>query len=340
MDTEGHVVTSINTSPGGIPKRPIETARVTVDGIDGDGRAHAKHVKPTRAISLLEEHMIDQIRREGYAVAPGAMGENLTVRGVDLSALAPGTRLRFSGGVEIELVEPRKPCYVLDAIHPDLKNAVQGRFGSMARVVTEGALRVGESFSIRPPAIGAILAGGRSRRMGRPKEGVVLWDGRPMIEHVVDAMRAVCSQVVIVGACRGWTPEPPVIRLDDRQPDLGPLGGIETLLSSGLADRYLVVGCDQPLLTPPMLRLLLDPPEPDGPCFLRAEDGVELDPLPGYFPAAWVSVARAALQQGRLGLRDAIRRERSGWVMLSEALRRGVESVNTPTEVVRAAPLV
>ncbi|MFZ5877087.1 MAG: NTP transferase domain-containing protein [Nitrospirota bacterium] len=307
-----------------------------IDGIRGDGRAHAKHVKPTRAISLIEEEVLVQIRREGYAVGPGVMGENLTVRGLDLLALTPGTRLRFAGGVEIELVEPRKPCFVLDAIHPDLKTVVQGRFGYMARVVAEGALRVGESIRVLPRVIGAILAGGRSRRMGRPKEGVLLWDGRPMIEHVVEAMRTVCPQVVIVGACRGWTPEPPIIRLDDRWADQGPLGGIDTLLSSGLAAGYLVVGCDQPLVTPSMLRLLLNPSDPDIPCFLRAEDGVELDPFPGYFPASWVPVARAALEQGRRGLRDAVRNDRWEWVTLPETLRRGVQSLNAPDDVARA----
>jgi molybdopterin-guanine dinucleotide biosynthesis protein A len=339
MSTDEQIVTSINMSPGGIPKVPVPEGRVSVDGIVGDGRAHAKHVKPTRAISLIEEEVIAQIRGEGYAVEPGAMGENLTLRGLDLLALTPGTRLRFSGGVEIELVEPRTPCFVLDAIHPDLKTAVRGRFGYMARVVTEGVLRVGEALTVIPRLIGAILAGGHSRRMGRPKEGVVLWDGRPMIEHVVEAMQAVCRRVVIVGACRGWTPEPPIIRLDDRRLDLGPLGGIETLLSSGLASGYLVAGCDQPLLTPEIFRLLAEPPNPDIPCFLRAEDGSELDPFPGYFPAAWVSVARAELQRGRLGFRNVIRGGRSGWVALPEALQRGVGSLNTPADVVRVNPM-
>lgn len=340
MATDEPIVTSVNISPGGIPKRPIETAQVTVDGIVGDGRAHAKHIKPTRAISLLEEHVVDQIRSEGYEVAPGAMGENLTVRGIDLQSLVPGTRLRFSGGVEIELVEPRAPCFVLDAIHPELKTAVRGRFGSMARVVTEGVLRVGESVMISAPSsgselIGAILAGGHSRRMGRPKEGVVLWDGRPMIEHVVEAMRAVCQRVVIVGACRGWNPEPPIIRLDDRYADLGPLGGIDALLSSGLAGGYLVVGCDQPLLTPQIIRLLSNAPDPDIPHFLRTEDGIDLDPFPGYFPAAWLPVARAALQQGQRSVRDVIRRRRAGWVTLPEASRLGMDSVNSPADVLR-----
>jgi len=141
-------VVSINISPGGIPKRPVTAAYVAVNGLTGDGRAHAKHLKPTRALSLLEEGVIDHLRREGYAVGPGTLGENLTVRGLDLLDLPPGTSLRLGGGVEIELVEPRQPCFVLDAIHPDLKTAVRGRFGYMARVVTGGMLRVGEAMEI------------------------------------------------------------------------------------------------------------------------------------------------------------------------------------------------
>lgn len=141
-------VISINISPGGIPKRPVFEAPVTVDGLVGDGRAHAKHIKPARAVSLLEDTVIEAIRREGYDVAPGVMGENLTVAGLDLQALTPGTRLTFAGGVEIELTEPRAPCFVLDAIHPDLKDAVRGRFGYMARVIHDGILRVGESVTV------------------------------------------------------------------------------------------------------------------------------------------------------------------------------------------------
>ena len=144
-------VVSINISPGGIPKRPVEEGFVTLDGLAGDGRAHAKHIKPVRAISLLDEELIEAIRAEGYAVGPGEMGENLTTTGLDLLSLAVGTRLRFAGGVEIDLTEPRVPCFVLDAIHPDLKHAVRGRFGWMARVVTPGVLRAGDSIDVCVP---------------------------------------------------------------------------------------------------------------------------------------------------------------------------------------------
>ncbi len=146
-------IVSINTSPGGIPKQAVVEVFVTMDGLAGDGHAHAKHLKPGRAVSLLGAELIATIRGEGYAVGPGVMGENLTTRGLDLPSLAPGTRLRFAGGVEIELTEPRAPCFVLDAIHPDLKHAVRGRFGYLACVVTPGVLRVGDSIDVCEAAL-------------------------------------------------------------------------------------------------------------------------------------------------------------------------------------------
>ena len=52
------------------------------------------------------------------------------------------------GGVVIELVEPRKPCFVLDTISPQLKTDIVGRCGYLARVITQGNLCAGESISI------------------------------------------------------------------------------------------------------------------------------------------------------------------------------------------------
>lgn len=145
------VVTAIHISPGGIPKRPIEAVRVTVGGLEGDGRAHAKHVKPIRAVSLLDEEILDALRREGYPVGPGTLGENLTVRHLHVQRLMPGTRLSFSGGVEIELTEPRKPCFVLDAVHPALQENVVGRIGYLARVIRTGILRAGAAIILIQP---------------------------------------------------------------------------------------------------------------------------------------------------------------------------------------------
>jgi MOSC domain-containing protein YiiM len=149
MSASRPAIVSVNISPGGIPKLPVEVGRVSADGIVGDGHDHEKHNAPIQAISLLDVEDLDDLRAEGYDVGPGALGENLTVRGLDTDALAPGDRLRLSGGVELEYTKVRTPCFVLDAVSPQLKEVVKGRCGGYAKVITGGEVRAGETIEVQ-----------------------------------------------------------------------------------------------------------------------------------------------------------------------------------------------
>jgi MOSC domain-containing protein YiiM len=139
-------VLSINVSSGGIPKLPVESCRVSFDGLKGDGRDHEKHIKRDRAVSLIDREILDQLTKEGYEVPWGAVGENLTVENLDVQSLEPNDRLVFEGGVVIELVEGRRPCFVLDPLGIDLKKDIVGRCGYLARVLTEGIIATGETI--------------------------------------------------------------------------------------------------------------------------------------------------------------------------------------------------
>ena len=152
------VLVAINVSSGGIPKSPVPTAEVTESGLVGDGRAHAKHVKPTRALSLLDAETIEELRREGYPVARGVLGENLTIKELCVQRLSAGTRLEFAGGVLIELTQPREPCLLLDAVDARLPEATRGRIGWMARVITPGRLTSGETVEVKGVPYGAQTA--------------------------------------------------------------------------------------------------------------------------------------------------------------------------------------
>jgi MOSC domain-containing protein YiiM len=146
---------AVNISSGGIPKRAVACARLTLDGLEGDGHNHEKHRRKERAISIQDVELLNQIRAEGYAVGPGLMGENLTVQALDVQALSAGDQLVFEGGAALELTGIRKPCFVLDAIHPSLKESVVGRCGFMARVLTPGELRPGQSITVQRAAVAA-----------------------------------------------------------------------------------------------------------------------------------------------------------------------------------------
>lgn len=188
---------------------------------------------------------------------------------------------------------------------------------------------------------GAVLAGGQSLRMGSPKEGVRLPDGRTMMEAVLSAVEGCCPAVAVVGTSAGFDcgDRAGLQHLLDEHPGLGPLAGLEALLSSGLARGYLVAACDQPLLTTELLRRLFDGPPPIAHFFKDGDTGEELDPLPGYFPEAWLSPVREALQAGRRSFRVLARSLPAHWIPVSAGERASLASINTPGDLARLGPL-
>ncbi len=148
-------IVQINVSPGGIPKRPIAEAEVTPEGIRGDSWAHPLiHGGPKQAVLLITSEGIDELIAQGYPLYAGALGENLTVAGLDRRQLRIGQRYR-TGEVLLELSKIRTPCTSLDVYGPSIKQAVYdaqiqagdvssprwGLSGFYARVVRAGVVR-------------------------------------------------------------------------------------------------------------------------------------------------------------------------------------------------------
>lgn len=102
--------------------------------------------------------------------------------------------------------------------------------------------------------LGAIIAGGKSRRYGSDK-GAAQLNGRALIDHVYDGLRPQVDVMIIVG--RTW---PKLLAIEDRPaPGLGPLGGLCAALHYALEngfDRVLTAGCD--VLPVPLLRDTID----------------------------------------------------------------------------------
>ena len=182
------------------------------------------------------------------------------------------------------------------------------------------------------PHTAAILAGGESRRMGRPKEGVLLPDGRPMIAHVIATLQSVCPRVVVVGACRGFRTPDGVLHLPDLHPGAGPLAGLESLLASGLDDRYLLSGCDQPLLTPELLRRLAGCGAEEV-CIFHTGDEEDFFPFPGVYPAGLLPLVRDALSAGRRSMKRLIEQAQVTRIPLTPSEVPLLRSINTPDEL-------
>ena len=184
------------------------------------------------------------------------------------------------------------------------------------------------------PIIGGILSGGLSTRMGQAKDRIILPDGRPMLQHVLDVLLNVCNEVIVAG------PELPldlkenerVHFVKDNFGGLGPLGGIEAILSSGLARGYLIAGCDQPLLREEVLRWLI-PEDRDMPCFYDSWENGVMQPLPGYYPVSWLADIRDALRRNRRALKALIADSDVVLKPIDAASKICLRSINTQDEL-------
>jgi len=105
-------VVQINISGGGVPKLPVASARVTANGLEGDGHRDLEHHGgPERALCLFSLEQIRALQVEGHTVTPGAIGENLTLEGLDWERFQPGAMLELGERVRIEITRYTSPCF-------------------------------------------------------------------------------------------------------------------------------------------------------------------------------------------------------------------------------------
>lgn len=143
-------VYQVNRSAGGVPKTAVAEAFVTELGIVGDLHRNTRtHGGPERALCLYSLELIQGLQAEGHRVEPGSLGENLTLEGIDLAALAPGDRLRV-GEVLIELTRHTTPCANIAPFFQDeeIERVAQPRNPGWsrfyARVLEGGTIRPGD----------------------------------------------------------------------------------------------------------------------------------------------------------------------------------------------------
>ncbi len=105
-------------------------------------------------------------------------------------------------------------------------------------------------------ATGAVMAGGRSSRLGRDKALLTI-DGETLLARAVRALRAVTAEQIVIGPPER-AEQSGVRAVQDEYPGVGPLGGIFTALRAAVQDRVLVVACDMPFLNPGLLEHLLN----------------------------------------------------------------------------------
>ena len=151
-------VISINVSNGGVPKRRVSDAKVSLLGLVNDDHDDKKHHGgPERAVCVYSLERIRALQAEGHPIDIGTAGENVTVEGIDWELVVPGARFRLGEEVLLEVASFTSPCKTIRESFTD------GRFVRISqklhpgwsrvytRVLSEGAIRFGDAVELTPP---------------------------------------------------------------------------------------------------------------------------------------------------------------------------------------------
>lgn len=166
-------VESVNMSPTHSMSKPAQVSIRLVEnhGVEGDAHAGAtvKHrsrvarepeTPNLRQVHLIHAELHDELRGEGLEVAPGAMGENITTRDVDVLGLPTGARLHIGAEAVVEVKGLRTPCAQLEGVATGLMEACLDRAangdlvrkaGIMGVVIKSGEVKPGDAIVVELP---------------------------------------------------------------------------------------------------------------------------------------------------------------------------------------------
>lgn len=158
------------------------------------------------------------------------------------------------------------------------------------------------------PISAAVLAGGQSRRMGRDKALLPLVEGGPpMLELVLQRLRQIADDVLVVASDREEYAAFGARVVPDAFPGSGALGGIHAALQAARHEHCLVVACDMPFLSQPLLgRMRREPRDYDvlAPVIpgesRQGKDGLVYQTLHAIYGKRALPAIEASLGQGVL----------------------------------------
>ncbi len=131
----------------GTSKTPVAEIVVKEDyGVVGDAHADCT---THRQVSLLAIESIDKMRSKGFDfLKPGDFAENITTKGINLTDLPIGTRLKAGKEVILEMTQIGKECHAACAIRQQVGDCIMPREGIFAKVIHGGRVKAGDIIKI------------------------------------------------------------------------------------------------------------------------------------------------------------------------------------------------
>jgi MOSC domain-containing protein YiiM len=123
----------------GAPMQPVSSV-TAIAGYGLKDDASAGHSQ--RQVLIIERELLDE-----FQLPAGDVRENITVQGIQLSGTAPGTRVR-AGRALLEVTLDCKPCEFIEDKRPGLRAAMEGKRGTLFKVIEGGEISLGDEITI------------------------------------------------------------------------------------------------------------------------------------------------------------------------------------------------
>ncbi len=182
-----------------------------------------------------------------------------------------------------------------------------------------------------------VLAGGRSRRMGRDKALIEI-GGQTLLRRVVDLAHSITPRVAVLGGGGDRDYGVGLRVVDDVFPAQGPLAGIHAALRATATELNLVLAVDAPFVTAEFLRYLVARASATSAVVTLPRVGTRLQPLCAVYRRAFADVAEPALREGNNKIDALFPRIRVEIIDEPELQSRGFSAgifrnLNTPEDI-------
>ena len=140
----------------------------------------------------------------------------------------------------------------------------------------------------------ALIAGGKSKRFGSPKE-LAGYNGRRLIDYALEIAKSISEKTIVIGSTASGIADSKIQQYDDLIPDCGPLGGVYTALHYA-RDKYVaVLPVDMPLLNLKIYRALYPSLKDKKPVVAFSHKGIE--PLVSIWPVETLPELKSQIEK-------------------------------------------
>ncbi len=187
------------------------------------------------------------------------------------------------------------------------------------------------------PVTGAVLIGGKSSRMGRPKHLIEDDSGTTWLERSLEVIGSVTTDLIISGD--GAVPDTlvNVERIADLAGLEGPLAGVGALFASRPFTSWLIAACDMPHLSKAALDWILEQRRRD--CLavipVNPETGRN-EPLLGWYDYRCGPVVEGLIRSGSQRISDLCRHDRILQPLIPDRFAKSWRNVNYFDEIERS----